>query len=99
MKSTQLSKLLIIVLVISISKTHCFSQGQFFMTGKKTSRGANSSPQKNADSPLTDNDKSAKKDTAKRKLILGFLFSKGMKTYGDSLERVQKRRYHIEYFG
>ena len=76
MKSTQLSKLLIIVLLIIISKTHCFSQGQFFITGKKTSRGANPSPQKNADSPLTDNDKSAKKDTAKRKLILGLFLIK-----------------------
>lgn len=94
MKSTQLFRLLIIVLVICISKTNIFSQGQFFMTGKITSREANSSSQKITESLPMNKDKSVKKDTTnKRKLILGFFFSKGMKskTYGDSIWKEYKK--------
>jgi hypothetical protein len=91
MKSTQLFRLLIIVLMICISKNTTFSQGQFFMTGKKTSRETNSSPQKFTESKPKSKADSAKKDTTKRKLILGLFFSKGMKTYGDSIWKEYKK--------
>lgn len=90
MKSTQLFRLIIIVLVICNSKNNAFSQGQFFMTGKKTSREANSSPQNFTESKPKTKADFAKNDTTKTKLILGFFFSKGMKTYGDSIWKEYK---------
>ncbi len=73
-------------MAICFHRNTAFTQGQFFMTGK-----ANTSLKKSVLLDQKTESNFVEKDTTKRKLILGFLFSKGMKTYGDSIWKDYKK--------